>query len=53
VLRQLAAPANCRRDHRLKQDPRWKVDQLPDVGTFRWTTAAGRTYMTEPTRYPI
>ena len=32
--------------------PRWKVDQLPD-GTFRWTTPAGRTYTTEPTRYPI
>jgi hypothetical protein len=42
----------CRHDHRLKQDPRWKVDQLPD-GTFRWTTPAGRTYTTEPTRYPI
>jgi hypothetical protein len=42
----------CRRDHRLKQDPRWKVDQLPD-GTFMWTTPAGRTYTTEPTRYPI
>jgi Domain of unknown function (DUF222) len=27
----------CRHDHRLKQHPRWKVDQLPD-GTFRWTT---------------
>jgi uncharacterized protein DUF222 len=24
----------CRHDHRLKQHPRWKVDQLPD-GTFR------------------
>ena len=32
--------------------PKWKVDQLPD-GTFRWTTPAGRTYDTEPTRYPI
>src|SRR5215475_9999549 len=42
----------CRRDHRLKQDPRWKVDQLPD-GTFRWTTPSGRTYITEPTRYPV
>ena len=42
----------CRRDHRLKQDPRWKVDQLPD-GTFQWTTPSGRTYITEPTRYPI
>jgi Domain of unknown function (DUF222) len=42
----------CRHDHRLKQNPRWKVDQLPD-GTFTWTTPAGRTYTTEPTRYPI
>jgi hypothetical protein len=42
----------CRHDHRLKQQPGWKVDQLPD-GTFRWTTPAGRTYDTEPTRYPI
>ena len=42
----------CRRDHRLKQDPRWTVDQLPD-GTFRWTTPSGRIYTTEPTRYPI
>ena len=22
-------------------------------GTFRWTTPSGRTYTTEPTRYPI
>ena len=42
----------CRHDHRLKQDPRWKVDQLPD-GTFRWTTPSGRTYTTEPTSYPV
>jgi hypothetical protein len=42
----------CRRDHRLKQSPRWKVDQLPD-GTFRWTTPSGRQYTTEPTRYVI
>jgi hypothetical protein len=42
----------CRHDHRLKQHPRWNVDQLPD-GIFRWTTPAGRTYTTEPTRYPI
>ena len=39
-------------DHRLKQHPKWTVDQLPD-GTFRWNTPAGRTYDTEPTRYPI
>ena len=42
----------CRHDHRLKQHPKWKVDQLPD-GTFAWTTPAGRTYTTEPTRYPV
>jgi Domain of unknown function (DUF222) len=42
----------CRHDHRLKQHPKWKVDQLPD-GSFRWTTPSGRTYTTEPTRYPI
>jgi Domain of unknown function (DUF222) len=42
----------CRHDHRLKQHPKWKVDQLPD-GIFRWTTPAGRAYTTEPTRYPI
>jgi hypothetical protein len=42
----------CRHDHRVKQHPRWKVEQLPD-GTFRWTTPSGRTYDTEPTRYPI
>jgi hypothetical protein len=42
----------CRHDHRLKQHPRWQADQLPDA-TFRWTTPVGRTYVTEPTRYPI
>jgi hypothetical protein len=41
----------CRHDHRLKQHPKWTVGQLPD-GTFRWTTPSGRTYTTEPTRYP-
>ncbi|HEY2261882.1 MAG TPA: hypothetical protein VGI96_04575, partial [Streptosporangiaceae bacterium] len=46
------AGPKCRHDHRLKQHPRWKVDQLPD-GTFRWTTPSGRSYTTEPTRYPI
>ena len=46
------AGPKCRHDHRLKQDSRWNVDQLPD-GTFRWTTPTGRTYATEPTRYPI
>ena len=42
----------CRHDHRLKQHPKWRVDQLPD-GTFRWTTPAGRQYTTTPTEYPV
>ena len=42
----------CRFDHRLKQDPRWKVEQLAS-SEFRWTTPTGRQYVTEPTRYPI
>ncbi len=42
----------CRHDHRLKQHPRWKAEQRPD-GTFRWITPSGRSYITEPTRYPI
>jgi hypothetical protein len=46
------ADPKCRRDHRLKQHPRWKAAQLPD-GTVRWTTPSGRQYATEPTRYPI
>jgi hypothetical protein len=46
------AGPKCRHDHRLKQHPKWKVDQLPD-GTFRWTTPSGRTYTAEPTRYSI
>jgi hypothetical protein len=42
----------CRHDHRVKQDPRWKVEQ-PTPGVVRWTTPSGRQYTTEPTRYPI
>ena len=46
------AAQSARHDHRLKQHPKWHVDQFPD-GTYRWTTPAGRQYTTEPTRYPI
>ncbi len=46
------ADPKCRHDHRVKQHPLWKVDQLPN-GDVRWTTPAGRQYTTEPTRYPI
>jgi len=42
----------CRFDHRLKQDPRWRVEQLGN-GDVRWTTPSGRQYTTEPTRYPV
>jgi hypothetical protein len=42
----------CRHDHRVKQDPRWKVEQ-PTPAVIRWTTPSGRRYTTEPTRYPI
>jgi hypothetical protein len=42
----------CRHHHRLKQDPRWDVEQ-PTPAVIRWTTPAGRLYTTEPTRYPI
>jgi hypothetical protein len=42
----------CRFDHRVKQDPRWKVEQLPN-GNVRWTTPSRRRYTTEPTRYPM
>jgi Domain of unknown function (DUF222) len=45
------AGPKCRHDHRLKQQPGWTVDQLPG-GTFRWTAPTGRSYDTEPTRYP-
>ena len=42
----------CRRDHRLKQHPRWNAEQLPG-GQVRWTLPSGRQHVTEPTRYPI
>jgi Domain of unknown function (DUF222) len=42
----------CRSDHRMKQDPRWRADQLPG-GYVRWTMPSGRHYVTEATRYPV
>jgi hypothetical protein len=42
----------CRHEHRLKQDPRWKAEQLTPA-VFRWITPAGRQYTTEPTRHPV
>jgi hypothetical protein len=42
----------CRHDHRLKQHPRWKVEQITPA-TFRWTAPSGPSCTTEATRYPI
>ena len=42
---------HCRHDHHIKQDPRWKVKQLPQGR--RWTTPAGLTYTKGPKHYPI
>jgi hypothetical protein len=46
------AGPKCRHDHRVKQDPRWHVEQLGN-GEVRWTSPSGRQYTNEPTRYPI
>jgi Domain of unknown function (DUF222) len=40
----------CRRHHRAKQAPGWKVEQ-PQPGTARWTLPNGRTHTTTPTTY--
>ena len=42
----------CRRDHQLKQHPRWKLEQTRP-GEFTWTTPAGRTYTVGPDTHPI
>ena len=42
----------CRHDHRVKQDPRWHVEQIEN-GNILWTTPSGRQHVTEPTRYPV
>ena len=42
----------CRRDHQLKQHPRWKLEQNRP-GLFTWVTPAGRTYDVYPDAYPV
>ena len=42
----------CRRHHRAKQAPGWRVEQ-PKPGTTRWTLPNGRTHTTTPTTYDI
>jgi hypothetical protein len=38
----------CRRHHRAKQAPDWKVEQSAP-GVIRWTLPSGRTHVTRPT----
>jgi hypothetical protein len=41
----------CRHHHRCKQSDGWALEQ-PEPGVMTWRTPSGRTYTTEPTRYP-
>jgi hypothetical protein len=41
---------DCRLHHQIKQHRGWSVTQ-PVPGVFRWTTPAGRTYITRPDLY--
>jgi uncharacterized protein DUF222 len=40
----------CRRHHKAKQAPGWKVEQ-PEPGVIRWTLPSGRAHTTWPTVY--
>jgi hypothetical protein len=42
----------CRRDHQLKQHPRWKLEQTRP-GEFTWITPAGRRYTIGPDVHPV
>jgi hypothetical protein len=42
----------CRRHHKVKQAPDWKVEQ-PEPGAIRWTLPSGRTHTTTPTAYDV
>jgi hypothetical protein len=42
----------CRRDHRAKQAPGWRLEGAGTRGWFRWTTPSGRSYLSGPTQYP-
>ena len=42
----------CRRHHRAKQAPGWRVEQ-PEPGVIRWTLPDGRTHTSTPTVYDI
>jgi hypothetical protein len=40
----------CRRHHKAKQAPGWKVEQS-DPGVIRWALPSGRIHTTRPTVY--
>jgi hypothetical protein len=42
----------CRRHHRVKQAPGWKLEQT-SPGVMQWTAPSGRTYTTTPTIYDL
>ena len=42
----------CRRNHRDKQAPGWRLEHAGTRGWFRWTTPSGRTYLSRPTQHP-
>jgi hypothetical protein len=41
----------CRHHHRCKQSEGWRLEQ-PQPGILRWTTPAGRQYLTQPDASP-
>jgi hypothetical protein len=41
----------CRKHHKAKQTPGWRLDQ-PQPGVMIWTTPSGRTYTTYPSTRP-
>jgi hypothetical protein len=42
----------CRRHHKMKQAPDWKVEQ-PEPGVTHWTLPSGRTHTTVPSIYGV
>jgi hypothetical protein len=42
----------CRRHHRAKQAPGWRVEQT-EPGIMRWTLPNARTHTTTPTVYDL
>jgi hypothetical protein len=43
----------CRKDHKDKQRPGWKVEGMGRPGWFQWKTPSGRTYTKGPSIYSV